>query len=164
MTAYLPKIFTTYNKREATPVTHEARKVLSHKAFRASFTLVALWYRHVGYLFRWFWKVFVLVVLLPCITAWPPMRERIWTASFAPPTDEKSGDFPLVFIQFWVPPAGHKKTPQVFVTYGVAPADGRSVFSCMVKGSRPRLTGSVPLSRHFVVFQRVKAHSTVVKS
>ena len=100
----------------------------------------------------------------PIITARPPMRERIWAASFAPPTDEKTGDFPPVFKQFWVPPAGHKKTPQVCVTYGVAPADGRSVFSCMVKGSRPRLTGSVPISRHFVVFQRVKAHSTVVKS
>ena len=80
------------------------------------------------------------------------------------PQAKKTGDFPPVFIQFWVPPAGHKKTPQVCVTYDVAPVDGRSVFSCMVNGSRPRLTGSVPISRHFVVFQRVKAHSTVVKS
>ena len=41
MTAYLPKIFATYNNCGATPVTHEARKVFSHKAFRASFTLAA---------------------------------------------------------------------------------------------------------------------------
>lgn len=41
----------------------------------------------------------------------------------------KTGDFPPVFIQFHAPSAGHKKTPQVCVTYGVAPADGRSVFS-----------------------------------
>ena len=102
--------------------------------------------------------------LRPCIAARPPMRERIWAASFAPPTGEKKGDFPPVFIQFCVPPAGHKKTPQVCVTHGVAPADGRSVFSYMVTGRRPRLTGAVPISRHFVVFQRVKAHSTVVKS
>ena len=39
--AYLPKFFAVYNNRAATLVTHEARKVLSHKAFRASFTLVA---------------------------------------------------------------------------------------------------------------------------
>ena len=102
--------------------------------------------------------------LRPCIAARPPMRERIWAASFAPPTGEKTGDFPPVFIQFCVPPAGHKKTPQVCVTHGVAPADGRSVFSYMVTGRRPRLTGAVPISRHFVVFQRVKSHSTVVKS
>lgn len=44
MTAYLPKIFTVYNNRGATPVTYEARKVLSHKAFRASFTLAASGY------------------------------------------------------------------------------------------------------------------------
>ena len=102
--------------------------------------------------------------LRPCIAARPPMRERIWAASFAPPTGEKTGDFPPVFIQFCVPPARHKKTPQVCVTHGVAPADGRSVFSYMVTGRRPRLTGAVPISRHFVVFQCVKAHSTVVKS
>ena len=36
------------------------------------------------------------------------MRERIWAASFAPPTDEKTGDFPPVFIQFWVPLRGIK--------------------------------------------------------
>ena len=102
--------------------------------------------------------------LRPCIAARPPMRERIWAASFAPPTGEKTGDFPPVFIQFCVPLAGHKKTPQVCVTHGVAPADGRSVFSYMVTGRRPRLTGAVPISRHFVVFQRVKSHSTVVKS
>lgn len=29
------------------------------------------------------------------------MRERIWAASFAPPTGEKTGGFPPVFIQFW---------------------------------------------------------------
>lgn len=52
----------------------------------------------------------------------------------------------------------------ICVTHGVAPADGRSVFSYMVTGRRPRLTGAVPISRHFVVFQRVKAHSIVVKS
>ena len=40
----------------------------------------------------------------------------------------------------------------------------RSVFSYMVTGRRPRLTGAVSVSWHFVVFQRVKAHSTVVKS
>ena len=91
-------------------------------------------------------------------------HQSIWAASFAPPTGEKTGDFPPVFIQFCVPPAGHKKTPQVCVTHGVAPADGRSVFSYMVTGRRPRLTGTVPVSWHFVVFQRVKAHSTVVKS
>ena len=44
MSAYLPKIFTTYNNRSATPAAHEARKVLSHKAFRASFTLSASQY------------------------------------------------------------------------------------------------------------------------
>ena len=59
------------------------------------------------------------VVLCPCIASRAPMRERIWAASFVPPTGEKTGDFPPVFIQFWVPPAGHKKTPQVCVTYGV---------------------------------------------
>ena len=37
-------ILVTYNNRAATPVTHEARKVLSHKAFRASFTLAAAQY------------------------------------------------------------------------------------------------------------------------
>src|SRR5699024_2771676 len=111
-----------------------------------------------------FEKVFVSAGLRPCIAARPPMRERIWAASFAPPTGEKTGDFPPVFIQFHAPSAGHKKTPQVCVTHGVAPADGRSVFSYMVTGRRPRLTGTVPVSWHFVVFQRVKAHSTVVKS
>ena len=40
--AYLPKFFAVYNKREATQVTHEARKTCLHQAFRASFTLVAL--------------------------------------------------------------------------------------------------------------------------
>ena len=44
MTAYLPKIFSTYNNHGATPITHEARKVLLHKAFRASFTLAASLY------------------------------------------------------------------------------------------------------------------------
>lgn len=39
MNAYLPKILTTYNNRGATPGTHEARKTLFRKAFRASFTL-----------------------------------------------------------------------------------------------------------------------------
>ena len=83
--------------------------------------------------FRWF--------CAPVPPPGPPMRERIWAASFAPPTGEKTGDFPPVFIQFCVPPAGHKKTPQVCVTHGVAPANGRSVFSYMVTGRRPRLTG-----------------------
>lgn len=46
--AYLPKIFAVYNKREATPVTYEAQKVLFHKAFRASFTLVAARYIAAG--------------------------------------------------------------------------------------------------------------------
>lgn len=46
MTAYLPKIFSTYNNHGATPITHEARKVLLHKAFRASFTLAAS--RYIG--------------------------------------------------------------------------------------------------------------------
>ena len=36
-----PKFFTVYNNRGATPITHEARKVLLHKAFWASFTLAA---------------------------------------------------------------------------------------------------------------------------
>ena len=44
MPAYLPKIFAVYNKREATPVTYEARKACMHQAFRASFTLVASLY------------------------------------------------------------------------------------------------------------------------
>lgn len=65
----------------------------------------------------------------------------MWTAAFAPSTGEKTGDFPPVFIQFWVPPSGHKKTPQVCVTYGVAPADGRSVFSYVVMGQRPPIAG-----------------------
>ena len=47
------------------------------------------------------------------------MRERIWAVSLSPPTGEKTGDFPPVFIQFHAPSAGHKKTPQVCVTYGV---------------------------------------------
>ena len=42
MATYLPKIIAVYNKREATQVTHEARKACLHQAFRASFTLVAL--------------------------------------------------------------------------------------------------------------------------
>lgn len=42
MTAYLPKIYTVYNKREATPSTLEARKPLINKGFRASFALMAL--------------------------------------------------------------------------------------------------------------------------
>ena len=66
-----------------------------------------------------FWKVFVSADFRPCITTPSPMRERIWAVSLSPPTGEKTGDFPPVFIQFWVPPAGHKKTPQVCVTYGV---------------------------------------------
>ena len=44
MAAYLPEIFAIYNKRAATQVTHEARKALFHKAFRASFTLAAALY------------------------------------------------------------------------------------------------------------------------
>ena len=48
MTAYLPKIFAVYNKREATQVTHEARKNCLHQAFRASFTLAASLYIGAG--------------------------------------------------------------------------------------------------------------------
>ena len=44
MTAYLPNIFTTYNNRGATPIHYRSPEVLSHKAFRASFTLAALGY------------------------------------------------------------------------------------------------------------------------
>ena len=46
MTAYLPKIFATYNNRGATP--RKARKVLSHKAFRASLTVAAARYIRPG--------------------------------------------------------------------------------------------------------------------
>lgn len=42
MLAYLSKILIAYNTCAASLTTHEARKVLSHKAFRASFTLAAL--------------------------------------------------------------------------------------------------------------------------
>ena len=44
MTAYLPKILTTYNNLDATTVTYEARKACLHQAFRASFTLAASLY------------------------------------------------------------------------------------------------------------------------
>ena len=44
MPAYLLEIFSVYNNRGATPATHEAQKVLSHKAFRVSFTLAASLY------------------------------------------------------------------------------------------------------------------------
>ena len=44
MTAYLFEIFTTYSNRGATPAAHEAWKVLSHKALRASFTLPSAGY------------------------------------------------------------------------------------------------------------------------
>ena len=44
MAAYLLQIFAVYNNHSATPVTYKARKVLSHKAFRASLTLAALGY------------------------------------------------------------------------------------------------------------------------
>lgn len=42
--AYLPKIYTVYNKRKATPVTLEARKPLINKDFRASLTLMTSLY------------------------------------------------------------------------------------------------------------------------
>ena len=48
MPAYLLEIFSVYNNRGATPATHEAQKVLSHKAFRASFTLAASLYIAAG--------------------------------------------------------------------------------------------------------------------
>lgn len=44
MTAYLPKIFTTYNNRGATPSYTQSPETLSYKAFRASLTLTAAGY------------------------------------------------------------------------------------------------------------------------
>lgn len=45
ITAYLSEIFIIYNNCGATPVTNKARKTLFCKAFRAPFTLAALWYK-----------------------------------------------------------------------------------------------------------------------
>ena len=45
MATYL-HFLTSYNNREATQVTHEARKTCLHQAFRASFTLAAS--RYIG--------------------------------------------------------------------------------------------------------------------
>ena len=48
MTAYLPKIFTTYNNRGATPSYTQSPETLSYKAFRASLTLTAAGYIGAG--------------------------------------------------------------------------------------------------------------------
>lgn len=51
MNSRLPaKILPVYNNRAATPATHEARKSLSHKAFRASCAVAA-----AGYLLYLIW-------------------------------------------------------------------------------------------------------------
>ena len=49
-----------------------------------------------------------------------------------PQTKNKGISHPFSY-SFECPRQGMKKTPQVCVTYGVAPADVRSVFSCSLK-------------------------------